>query len=75
MKKGDFEVKLINDFIGCVAGNSVRSVENSLFFMSKQGLYRLYTNYYADGLENVSKVDVQIRGLIPHNGTNVKFII
>lgn len=65
IEESDFEVKLINDFIGCVAGNSVRSVENSLFFMSKQGLYRLYTNYYADGLENVSKVDVQIRGLIP----------
>ena len=65
IEESDFEVKLINDFIGCIAGNAVRSVENSLFFMSKQGLYRLYTNYYADGLENVSKVDTQIRGLIP----------
>lgn len=63
----DFEIVIINDSIGCVAPGSVRSINNTLIFMSEDGLYVMKQNYYLDGLENVGKVDSKIRGLIPYN--------
>jgi hypothetical protein len=55
---------LVSDFVGCIARNSIRAIENSLYFLSKQGLYRLVLNYYTESLENVQKVDDKIRGEI-----------
>ena len=51
--------------LGCEAANSVRSIENSLYFLSEKGLYKLIQNYYQDGLENVKRVDKNIIGMIP----------
>jgi hypothetical protein len=61
----DFLVTKINDFIGCIAPNSVRAVNNNLLFLSRQGLYVLTQSYYQEGLENVKKVDDKISKLIP----------
>lgn len=61
----EFVVTLINDSIGCIASNSVRSVNNTLIFLSAVGLFALKQNYYMEGLENVERVDVQVRNLVP----------
>ena len=60
----DWSVKLINNTIGCIAPNSVRSIENTLYFVSQDGLYRLKQNYYLEGLENVAKMDKNVPDLI-----------
>lgn len=53
---------LVSDFVGCISPNSVRAIENSLYFLSKQGLYRLVLNYYTETMENVQKIDEKIKG-------------
>ena len=51
-----FNVQMVNEYIGCIAPNSVRSINNSLYFLSRQGLYQLVANNYTDGLEKCQKV-------------------
>ena len=60
----DFSIVLINDSIGCIAPDTVKSINNTLVFMSIDGLYAVKQNYYMEGLENVDKIDRQIYGLI-----------
>lgn len=55
-------IALVSDFVGCISPNSVRAIENSLYFLSKQGLYRLVLNYYTETMENVQKIDEKIKG-------------
>ena len=61
----DFAVVKVNDFIGCIAPESVRAVNNNLLFLSRQGLYVLTQSYYQEGLENVKKVDERISDIVP----------
>ncbi len=61
----DFLIAKVNDFIGCIAPDSVRAVNNNLLFLSRQGLYVLTQSYYQEGLENVKKVDERISDIIP----------
>lgn len=61
----DFLVVKVNDFIGCIAPDSVRAVNNNLLFLSRQGLYALTQSYYQEGLENVKKIDERISDIIP----------
>jgi hypothetical protein len=63
----DFRIQIINDSIGCIAGYSVRGLNNTLVFMTHDGLYRIKENYYQNGLENVEKIDKQIDGIVPYN--------
>jgi hypothetical protein len=60
----DFLVVKVNDFIGCVAPNSVRALNNNLMFLSRQGLYALTQSYFQEGLENVKRVDDKIKDLV-----------
>ena len=60
----DFTLVKVNDFIGCIAPNSVRALNNNLMFLSRQGLYALTQSYYQEGLENVKKVDEQISSIV-----------
>lgn len=60
----DFLLLKVNDFIGCIAPNSVRALNNNLMFLSRQGLYVLTQSFYQEGLENVKKVDEQINNLV-----------
>ncbi len=64
--QSDFAIVLINDSIGCVAPQSVRSMNNNLIFMARDGLYHIKQAYFQEGLENVDKVDKNIQGLIPY---------
>jgi hypothetical protein len=63
----DFRILLINDAIGCIAPLSVRSVNNTLIFLSQDGLYTVKQSFFMEGLENVDKVDKQITDLIPRS--------
>jgi len=63
----DFQIQIINDSIGCVSAYSVKGLNNTLVFMTNDGLYRIKQNYYSGGLENVEKIDKQIDGVVPYN--------
>jgi hypothetical protein len=56
----DFRVETVNKFVGCIAPNSVRNVGNELFFLSRDGLYKLKSSVFQDNLENVEKIDKAI---------------
>lgn len=62
----DMEIVMINDVIGCVSPGSIRGINNTLVFLSEDGLYALRQNYYQEGLENVVKIDEGIKGVIPY---------
>lgn len=70
----DFLITKVNDFIGCIAPESVKALNNNLVFLSEQGLYVLTQSYYQEGLENVKKIDELIRNLIV-NDVNAKAIM
>lgn len=69
-----FSIVTINDALGCVAPDSVRSINNTLIFMSEDGLYTVKQNFYQDGLENLDKIDRQIKGIVPR-GTKHESIL
>lgn len=70
----EFTVTMVSDVVGCVSPDSIRSMNNTLIFLSEDGLYTLKQNYYLDGMENVSKIDSNIQGVIPY-GENYESII
>lgn len=70
----EMEIVLINDTIGCIAPGSIRGINNTLIFLTEDGLYALRQNYYQEGLENVVKIDDLIKGIIPY-GTNYESIV
>jgi len=63
----DFQVQVINDAIGCISPYSVKPFNNTLVFMTRDGLYRVKQNYYSGGLENVEKIDKQLDNITPYN--------
>jgi hypothetical protein len=63
----DFQVQLVSDAIGCISPYSVKPFNNTLVFMSADGLYRIKQNYYSGGLENVEKIDKQLDNITPYN--------
>jgi hypothetical protein len=63
----DFQIQMINDTIGCISAFSVKGFNNTLVFMTHDGLYRIKQNYYQNGLENVEKIDRQLDGIVPYN--------
>ena len=56
----DFRIESVNRFVGCIAPNTVRNVGNELFFLSRDGLYKLKSSVFQDNLENVEKIDKPI---------------
>ena len=70
----EFTITLVSDVVGCVSPDSIRSMNNTLIFLSEDGLYTLKQNYYLDGMENVGKIDSNIQGVIPY-GENYESII
>jgi hypothetical protein len=61
----DFQIQIVNDAIGCISPYSVKPFNNTLVFMTRDGLYRIKQNYYLGGLENVEKIDKQIGNIVP----------
>lgn len=55
---------LLNDSIGCISPKSVHSFENTVVFLSPDGLYRVKQAYFQGGLENVEKIDVQLKNFV-----------
>jgi hypothetical protein len=63
----DFRIQIVSDAIGCISSYSIRPFNNTLVFMTRDGLYRVKQNYYQGGLENVEKIDKQIDNITPYN--------
>lgn len=61
---GDISFEVLNDSIGAIAPDSIQPFNNTLVFMTRDGLYRIKQNFYLDGLENVEKIDKRIMGLV-----------
>lgn len=70
----NFSLTLVNDQIGCIAGESIKSINNNLVFLSGSGLFALKNHYFADELENVEKIDTEIRDIVPRDDTAYGFI-
>lgn len=58
----DFGLFKLNDFVGCKNPNTIKQVQNNLFFISDGGLYRLKQGYTGEGTENVEQIDITIEG-------------
>lgn len=56
----NFKIDSVNKFVGCIAPNTVRNIGNELFFLSRDGLYKLKSGVFQDNLENVEKIDKAI---------------
>ena len=63
----DFQIQIVSDAIGCISPYSVKPFNNTLVFMTRDGLYRIKQNYYLGGLENVEKIDKQVGDIVPTN--------
>ena len=63
----DISIVLLNDSIGCIAEGSIRAFNNTLVFLTYDGLYRVKQNFYMDGLENVEKIDKNVSGYFPRD--------
>jgi hypothetical protein len=64
---GDFQIQIVSDAIGCISPFSIKAFNNTIVFMTHDGLYRMKQNYYSGGLENVEKIDKQLDGVVPNN--------
>jgi len=71
---GDFQVQIVSDAIGCISPFSIKAFNNTVVFMTHDGLYRIKQNYYSGGLENVEKIDKQIDNIIPNNVNTYAFL-
>lgn len=68
---GDFEqstfnLDLVNDNLGCIAGETAAVIDNQLYFVSTQGLRALKTDTFRENLENIKEFDEPISPLIPN---------
>lgn len=68
-------VSKVNDLIGCIAPETVQPQNNTLVFLSQDGLYALKQTMYANGLENVDKIDDHVAGIIDENNDSVESIV
>jgi hypothetical protein len=64
---GDFQIQIVSDAIGAISPYSIKPFNNTVVFMTHDGLYRIKQNYYSGGLENVEKIDKQLDGIVPNN--------
>lgn len=60
----DFSVVSINRTIGCKYGWTAKVVGNYLYFMSKEGLFKLKSVYMTEDRLNVEEVDYKIKSLL-----------
>lgn len=59
----DFEVMPVNLAVGCHAPNTVKSIENEIYFASIRGIYSLKSSEYRDGIENLKELDTKVKSL------------
>ena len=60
----NFKKISINSSIGCIAPFSARAVGNHIFFLSREGVYKLKSIYNNDNRLNVESIDVKVRNII-----------
>lgn len=60
----DFERKVINSDIGCIAPESVEVVDNNLFFLSNLGVYYLKSVGTTEDRANVEPIDEKVKNHI-----------
>lgn len=58
----DFEIQLVNESVGSINPNTIKSVGNSLYFVSRKGAYRLRKGYSTDNYFLVEPIDTKIKG-------------
>lgn len=75
LDQNNIEFQILNDSIGCIAPKSVKPFNNTLVFMSRDGLYRIKQNFYLDGLENVEKIDKRIVDVLPNFSTSYESML
>lgn len=63
----NFNLALINDEVGCLAGDTVAMVENELYFLSTRGLRSLKTDVFRENLDNLREFDDKVRPLVTNN--------
>lgn len=63
----DFAVDNVNRTIGCAYGWTARVVGNYLYFMSKEGLFKLKSLYYTEDRLNVEQIDYRVNPLFNPN--------
>lgn len=63
----DYVRRIIHDNIGCIAPLSAKVIRDDIFFLSDQGLYRLYPTPLAFENLRLTRVDTQIRSAIPYD--------
>lgn len=62
----DYKRTLIHDGYGCIADRTAKVVDNEIFFLSSEGIYKLKPNLFFNTLEtmNVSRIDLPIKSEI-----------
>jgi hypothetical protein len=70
----DFQIQIVSDAIGCISPYSIKPFNNTIVFMTHDGLYKIKQNYYQGGLENVEKIDKQLDGITPTNVAAYAFL-
>lgn len=63
MTLDDLSREIVNESIGCHAGNTVVPIDNTLYFASPRGLFSLKSNQFVEGYENVGELDTKIKTL------------
>lgn len=56
----DFGLYPLNDYIGCTNPRTIKQIQNYIYFLSFNGLYRLKQGYLGEGTENVDQLDLPI---------------
>lgn len=60
----------LNEFVGCINPHTIRQIQNTLYFVSEEGLFKLKQGYTGEGTENVEQIDISIKG--DYDPSNVK---
>lgn len=56
----NFGIYPLNDYIGCTNPRTIKQIQNYVYFLSFNGLYRLKQGYLGEGTENVDQLDLPI---------------
>ena len=70
-----FGIYPLNDFMGCNNGNTIRLVNNNLYFVGNDGLYQLKQGYLGEGTENVEKIDIAMPGVLNSRTVRNAFVL
>lgn len=71
----DWARTMVNSGIGCIAPNSVQSVDNALIFLSKDGVYRLKSTTFTENNMNVERLDYAVQNLTEIDDTQACSVI